>query len=130
MARRTYVKTTVALDADGKKIVYIPLASTTERVRMQQFDFERLMQLGFSRFWFLSSNGRGPAYVRCKGKTDGGQFSLARLLMRPRSNQVVRYRDGNPLNLRRDNLYLDEGWSKAREAVALAYAAADLELAQ
>lgn len=68
------------------------------------------MRLGVSPNWFLNKDGTGNyGYVRAHvpvgfGWT-GPLMMLARMIVPPRSRgQLIRYRDGNPLNLRRDNL--------------------------
>lgn len=59
---------------------------------------------------FVAGNGKGNIYVRCSpppssGMARGNTVTLARLILGDEAKgSVVRYRDGNPFNLCRDNL--------------------------
>lgn len=66
-----------------------------------------------SERWTLNTNGRGRTYVRSgqrRAAAIAGQpgakatASLGRIVAQAGRGDVVRYRDGNPLNLRRANL--------------------------
>lgn len=59
---------------------------------------------------FVHGNGKGNGYVRCSpppsaGMARGNTVMLARLILgEEAAGGIVRYKDGNPLNLCRDNL--------------------------
>lgn len=68
-------------------------------------DYDHLIRLGVSPFWFYNSNGRGSSYVRAHYR--GKLVTVARVLFGEPVGQFVRYNDGNRLNLTRDNLTLE-----------------------
>jgi hypothetical protein len=80
-------------------------------------DYQQLIELGVS-----------PNWQRCGGSvsavTKKGNMLVGRILADARAGQRVHYKDGNPLNLRRDNLSVREGGfsvvnnKEALEAVA------------
>jgi hypothetical protein len=49
------------------------------------------------------------------GSVAGTTVTIARLITQASLRRIVRYRDGDRLNLRRDNLHFDAGWAKDRE---------------
>ena len=74
---------------------------------MDADDFDRLdrtMALA-DKAWRLQTNGRGQGYVRTK--YNGSETTIARLVMEEPPARIA-YRDGNRLNLRRGNLYLED----------------------
>lgn len=94
---RTPVST---FDADGMPIFLVPLANTDVRARILPDDYHALRERGVSPFWCLNDGAvkvnHRPLYVQ----------RVARLLIQPQDGFQVRHRDGNGLNLRRDNLIL------------------------
>jgi hypothetical protein len=105
-------------DGDGEAIVLVSLANHREPAKLFASDFEGLMRQGVSGMWTLNSNGYGSEYVRCPASGKGRLFTVARLIVRPAKGQVIRYRDGNRLNLRRDNLIVRSGRALNRERMA------------
>lgn len=117
-AKRQPVRTT---DTDGAAIVRVPLA-TGETAVVDAADFDRLMQHGITGNWTLNWNwSRHGAYVRCAHRNASGNlFTVVRLIMEAPAGTWVRYHDGNHLNLRRSNLYLETGQqTKGREREAM-----------
>lgn len=118
-ARRALIATR---DQDGRRIVLVYLANGAY-ARLFRTDFKRLVRLGVSPNWFLNVAGSGThSYVRAAVPASfgwaGTPAMISRLIVSPRSRgQVVRHRDGNPLNLRRDNLEIvrRQTGAKARE---------------
>jgi hypothetical protein len=95
-----------AMDRDGTPIAKVTLAGGEVAV-IDGPDFDQLMRLGVSPNWTLNQAGTGHAYVRAYApRRRGSLVTIARLLMRPGRNQRVQYADGDPLNLRRSNLFL------------------------
>lgn len=64
--------------------------------------------------FFANTSGTGHLYVRTSLPTkEGGTETVARLLLEPARGWRVRYRNGDRADLRRANLYLERGYSKA-----------------
>lgn len=97
-------------DQDGKPIVLVPLGNKPARAKLLKKDFESIIQAGYTDQWFINDNGSGNAYVRCRAsEVRGNVATVGRLIAAPPKGYQVRYRDGDHLNLRRDNLKLEKG---------------------
>jgi hypothetical protein len=94
-------------------IIIVPLAKDRGEAIVDKADFDLLVSLRVSDQWFL--NGR---VVRCK-TGNRNNLSVARLIMRAGDGEVVKYRDGSRLNLRRANLYTAPGRALSRELTVL-----------
>lgn len=93
---------------EGKrKLVAVPVKTVKSKFVLYTDDFNDLMALGVSPHWHFYHN---QAIVRSGGK----EISIARLIRDARANQIVLARDGNPFNLRRENLVIAPGSSKFR----------------
>jgi len=95
-------------------VVLVTLGNSPKKAQVHRDDLERVKAAGYTGAWFL--NGcNGYSYVRT-GRSDlvGRLESVARIIAEAKPGQIVKYRDGDRLNLRRDNLYLGSGRSKAR----------------
>lgn len=102
-----------ALDADGAPIVHVPLAGG-QTATLDASDFDRLREMGLSDQWTLNTAGNKRAsYVRARGTRGIGRklVTVARLIMAAGYRTWVRHHGGDPLNLRRRNLYLTGGIS-------------------
>lgn len=101
---------------DGSRIGEVPLRGA-DAVTLDEADLDRIHSLGISMAWFRNGGG----YVRAQAPARLGipnLVTVARIIMGPLPDMVVKYRDGDRLNLRRKNLYLDEATrtsAKARE---------------
>lgn len=86
----------------------VSLANWPLPVVLDRPDFEALMRAGVPLLWtFNPSRHGGRAYVRAgHSETPGNLVILARVIMEAGAGEMVRYRDGNTLNLRRENLRL------------------------
>lgn len=93
-------------DTDQREIALVPLANHYQPAKILKDDFIALVDAGYSANWTFNDNGSGLQYVRCKDAKRGNLSSVARLILTPPRNRVIKYRDGNHLNLRRDNLIL------------------------
>jgi hypothetical protein len=59
---------------------------------------------------YINDSGNGHQYI--VGYLDGTNVPLARLITQAKRRERVTYHDGNGLNLRRDNLTVEKGYSK------------------
>ncbi len=110
-------------DAEGNPVVRVFLCDGTSAVA-DAADFDHLIALGVSPHWYPSGNGQGRSYV-CVSPPRGPvwpshnpRVNVARLIVAPfNRGQVVKYADGNRLNLRRSNLVTARAvtGAKARE---------------
>src|SRR3954470_24858589 len=98
-AKRTIIHTQ---DRDGKAIVLVPLASTAGHAKVLTEDYDALTRRGLTANWCFNSSGGPHHYVRCQG--DDNLLIVARVLTGADRGHMVRYRDGDRRNLRRDNL--------------------------
>lgn len=89
---------------NGAQRVRVPLAKNRGDAHFDQMDYEALMAEGYSNQMVLNSAGdRSFAYVRSMHPIYG-LCSLARPITGARKDQHIHYRDGNPLNLTKENL--------------------------
>lgn len=105
---------------DGARIAELLLPGG-QIVTVDEVDRERVTALGVSPVWRLNGNGRGLIYVRAhapKSLGVGNIVQVARVILGPPRGCVVKYLDGNRLNLRRSNLSIAKTTrttAKARE---------------
>ena len=86
-----------------QRIAIVPLSRNGEHsATIDLEDYELLMSLGVSPNWQCT----GGSVV---ARTPKGTMLVGRILMDAKRGQQVRYLDGNPLNLRRDNLTIKQG---------------------
>ena len=79
-------------------------------------DWRSLTVAGWSQHWTCNPNGSGQAYVRVsRTRATGRLVTVARLIAEAGEGRIVRYLDGDRTNLRRDNLWLDDGKAKRRD---------------
>jgi hypothetical protein len=98
-------------DADGQQLAHVALANTDQRATLYAEDYQRLMDAGFSPAWCLSGNGCGSAYPAVNAFTTQGHnrlVTIARLIAAPGVGKRVRCADGDALNLRTENLKLED----------------------
>jgi hypothetical protein len=99
-------KVVFTTDKQGRKVVLVGLSDGHCQARLMTEDWELLVAQDAHTGWCLNSTGNGHAYVRCgRERFHGSLETVARLIMEAGPGDVVRYRDGNRLNLCRDNLY-------------------------
>lgn len=84
-------------------------------VTLDEPDFDRIVASGIAPRWVLNEAFPGFYYVRCYQPDVAGKLGLvARHVLQAGQGQVVKYRDGDRLNLRRSNLYLTTGRAKGQ----------------
>ncbi len=111
--------------ADGVDCLRVPLAGNRGEAVIEAADMERLCQAGVTpNFSFNRATDERYRYVRAR-IADGNTVTAARFIAAAGRGQYVRYHDGNPLNLRRGNLYLTEGHAKMDCAALIEQAKAD-----
>lgn len=115
-------------DNEGQRIVLMPLANGKGFATVYQEDYQRLMLLGVSPYWYANSNGptgEGVEYV--KAEKDGTMQTVARFIVGALPGEQVHYRDGDRMNLRIDNLYRSKGGRAVVDCVELLSEATDAE---
>lgn len=86
-----------------KGIAIVPLSRNGKsQATIDLEDYELLMSLGVSPNWQCA----GGSVV---ARTPKGPMLVGRILTDAKAGQQVRYLDGNPLNLRRENLIIKQG---------------------
>lgn len=90
-------------DMDGVVIYRVPLAGTNLEAKILPEDWHSLVDSGASPNWYFNGGGVGFGRVT-NGKVRTER--IARLILGITDPKTyARFRDNNPLNLRRDNLY-------------------------
>lgn len=86
--------------------------------------YDDLISQGLTAPWFLNGNGTGRSYVRTavpvEGRRSGTNLLIARLIIGAGPGSVVRYANGNPLDLRFINLAWRKGKAKGADLDTLA----------
>lgn len=98
---------------DGSVVAFVPLGPNGKHgeCAIDLEDLSALVERGVSMSWTLNFGSQGVGYVYTKGAKNNRNISIARLIMDCRPGEKIRYRDGNSLNLRRENLKLVSGFS-------------------
>jgi len=117
VARKNAPLITYAYDPDGTRVALVPLANSDQPARVLPEDLAEWRARGLSLLWTVNPNGRSSytsaLYVRAGCSAQPGCLAtVARAIARAAPGQAVKYRDGNPRNLRRDNLYVTP-WPRA-----------------
>lgn len=125
MHSNTFKRAPTFSSEGGREIAHVPLA-TGQTATLYRRDLDMLTANGLSLAWTFNPNGQGTAYVRAAeaGRASGGLVGVARLILNAGRGAIVRYRDGNRLNLRRENLYVASGKAARRDRDYLAPLAA------
>lgn len=103
---------------DGGPIVLVPVPGSLDPVTVDEADYDLILSHGFSPTWFLNGVGAKYRYVRTHRRASVGatnNVQVARLVVPevPRGC-VIKYADGNRLNLRRANLMVVPQASRAK----------------
>lgn len=106
-------------DAAGRSCTRVPLANSPLYAVLLAEDFERLTAAGLTHNWGLNRNkNEGQAYV-CAKVTGANTISVARLITGARWKQIVRYRNGDHLDLRPENLFVTKGGKAHKDCGAI-----------
>lgn len=114
-------------DEHGTPCIRIALSNSPGTFAIiDQHSFTDLVSQGLTGPWFLNSNGTGRNYVRIavpvEGRRSGTNLLVARLIIGAGPHTVVRYANGNPLDLRFANLAWRKGKSGRTDTETLAAA--------
>jgi len=112
MKQRQQAAPEYTTDADGQRLVHVALANSQQRATLYAEDYHRLMDAGWSPYWQHTQDGHGNAYPTLGAYNPKGVdclVSVARLIAHAKAGQRLSYADGNPLNLRAENLKLVKG---------------------
>ncbi len=103
----------IAPNDKGEPVFHIRLNDGQVAI-MDCDDAEALMRQNLLRRCYVNTDGKGHRYVNTTlpGK---GNTAVARLIMQPPRGWRVIHADGNPLNLRRANLIVVQGFAKGQE---------------
>lgn len=99
-----------SVDKDGRAVVGVRLSKSHQCAWLYEEDYERIVEEYGAPSWRLTPNGNGQAYVRFKQYgLNARNVTVARLVAGDFDRTGVKYKDGNPLNLRSENLYHGDG---------------------
>lgn len=93
----------LAEDNCGRAVVRVKLAKASTDAVLYLTDYERVLATIGAASWFLDTNGKGNRYVRAVHPASACNVMIARLILGV-DRGAVRYRDGDSLNLRSNNL--------------------------
>lgn len=91
-----------ASDLDGTALVRVPVGTQDATCTIERADYDFLIKNGLSPHWGVS-NGKYVSAIK-----NGKREYVARLMCMTSGGQSIRYKDGNPFNLRRSNLQVME----------------------
>lgn len=106
-------------DEHGTACLNVPLTNAPGVfAQIDRHSFLALQRLGLTGPWFLNGNGSGKRYVRAnvpeRDRRNWTPLLVARLIIGAGPGTVVRYANGDPLDLRFINL----AWRKGRSSRA------------
>ena len=96
-------KKIIEFEENDIAMVKVPTGKKHHTV-LRKEDYDKLLELGVFRTWQLASNNS----PKCNNRR-GGSTIIARVLTNCPPGYCVTYLDGNPLNLRRENLGIRKG---------------------
>jgi len=99
----------------GRAIVHVPLGRSGEKhAEIWQDDWNFLLKLGTPGNW--NCVGQDGHVTVCTPRASGNHLTVARILLNAGPGETVRFLDGVPWNLRRENLRLFKGgWACRRD---------------
>ena len=112
-------------DEHGQPCFHVPLSNAPGMFAIvDQHSYASHLALGLTNTWLLNGNGTGKLYVRTtvpvEGRTSWTPLLVARLIVAAGPGTVVRYANGNTLDLRFINLAWRKGKSKRTDNTLLA----------
>src|SRR6516162_4081781 len=97
------------IDENRKKVVHVPLDDKAKRYAIVlEPDYQNLIDLGLSSRWRVKKD-RGAIRVMVWNRATGYEVAVARLTVGAGAKQSVTYANGNPLDLRANNLVVGLG---------------------
>lgn len=107
------------IDADGEPCARVPLAKRGQFATLFAEDLSRLEGGRIPLNWYINLNG-GRTHGQVKVAIPGDNVrAVARLITGAGKGEQVFYKDGNRLNLRRDNLVMSHGGRATVDAAEL-----------
>lgn len=108
------------IDEFGNRCFRVPLDRRGRNYAViEQATYRRIVRDVGTGSWYLNSNGQGSSYVRCNSlvsaKGDPTVVQIARLATGAGRGTVIRYANGNSLDLRASNLTRRRGSAKRRD---------------
>lgn len=92
-------------DDDGCAVVGVPISNRPHLTAwLYAADYERITTEFGAASWFVNDNGDGRLYVRLKSTDRRNNVMASRLVLDDPTISIIRYRDGDRLNLRSRNL--------------------------
>jgi len=90
---------------DGRQVAFVPLGDGRFAV-VDAVDFDQLVAAGVSANWHIGVDDRGADHVRIRSAKPERfpVVSVARLITGAGPRERITFRDGDRLNLRRENL--------------------------
>jgi len=106
-------------DDHGRECLKVPLDRYGRQyATVTESDYRAIQGAGATGAWYLNSNGHGGSYARIHfNKT---RLMPARIIAGAGPRSVVRYVNGDPLDLRPENIVLRKGAAKRDDAVIVA----------
>ncbi len=105
------------IDGFGNDVLKVPLDNRNENYALvNAIDYKRLIDMGVSPVWCMNSDGKGRFYVRARLHQNGSAtlVQIARMILNAQPRQVVSYISANRLDLRANNLRLNQITNKIR----------------
>ncbi|HEV2509684.1 hypothetical protein [Bosea sp. (in: a-proteobacteria)] len=90
-------------DSRGHPLARVQFAKAQAYAVLYLSDYERVQALTGNASWFLNSSGNGHRYVRVWHAPTARNVMVSRLILGVEQG-AIRHQDGDPLNLRRNNL--------------------------
>lgn len=106
-------------DESGQHCTRVPLANSALSAVLLADDFDRLMAAGLSSNWGLNLNTKGGQAYVCATVKGANTVTVARLITGARWKQAVRYRNGDRLDLRPENLRIAKGGKAHKDCSAM-----------
>ena len=92
-------------DDDGRSVVGVPLTNRPgAHAWLYETDHAGIVAEYGNTPWFVNDNGYGNLYVRLQGSDRRNLMMVSRLVVADPLARLIRYRDGDRLNLRSRNL--------------------------
>lgn len=88
-----------SVDRDGRNVVLVPLTNCEKPAKMLPADFEDIQAAGYVGGMYMNAG-----YVHTGRHPGSSNYPMGRVIAGANPGQKVLFRDGDRMNLRRDNL--------------------------